>query len=177
MAIIDIFVDSPFVKKASTEIKDIIVDSPFGKRLLRQLLTPSSLLVRSYYKITNRSTSLSLSSGTLLISFDNSTNTSVTVSNVFHVYQAALFPLPPKNETESQPIRDWKNVKAFDLTSPNARAISCTAIYLKDFRVPKAIHTSSEDTVENTKIARTTTSVSTVRIATNLKPHSAISDT
>ena len=79
-----------------------------------------------------------------MIGFENSATTPVRVSKEFHVFQAARFPFPPKNETVSQPVREWKNGKAVDLSSPNDLAISCAGIYLKDFPVPKAIYNSSK---------------------------------
>ena len=83
----------------------------------------SRLLVRSYSKITNRSsdvTELSTDSGV----FAKETNIDVISLYDLHVSQAVRLPLPPKNETVSHPVKAWNIGKAIHRSGPSILAIS-----------------------------------------------------
>ena len=94
----------------------------------------------------------------------------VTSYHTFNVSHAVFLLLPPKLDTVSHPVKEWNAGNPWHLSCPNAWAISWAAKNQKLFPVPKATHIWSILRRSAAAIARTTTSVSTVRIDTLVYP-------
>ena len=89
--------------------------------------------------------------------------------------QAVRLPLPPKNETVSHPVKAWNIGNAVHRSGPSTLAISWAAKKRKLFPVPKAIQISVLPWRCAAATAKTTTSVSTVRMDILLNPSVTVS--
>jgi len=131
----------------------------FVNRCFRMLSTLSLWLVRSYIRITKRSTA-----GMCLVTASVSglqhswMNVDVTSGNKFQVSQAPFLPCPRKLEVVSQPVIEWKIGRALQRSEPRGDTILWTAMYLHLVPTPNAIHSWSRLSDINVEIANTTTS-------------------
>ncbi len=91
------------------------------------------------------------------------TNAGVTESYDFQVFHAVFLLFPPKKDTVSHPVSEWKKGKAIHFWGPRVSASSCIGKNLKCFPVPNAIQSSDIPNRWADEMA-STTSVSTVRI-------------
>ena len=89
--------------------------------------------------------------------------------------QVVRLALPPKNETVSHLVKAWNIGKAVHRSGPSALAISWAAKKRKLFPVPQAIQISVLPLRCAAATAKTTTSVSTVRMDILLNPSVAAS--
>ena len=145
---------------------------PFENICFLAWLTLCNSLVLSYSSTTNRwRTSIMADSGKHTSgSSIMSRNAFVTCGYAAHVFQAFVFPLPEKNDTQTHPVNAWKAGKALEHCGPSSTAIVWAARYLKCFPTPKAIHSSSTAVDWTQETASTTTSVSVVLIMILFKP-------
>ena len=142
-----------------------------AKRSFLHSLAVDIVLVRLYSSTTN----LSIDAEWLVISSNFGSNDILEKEVVsspkwFHVFHAAFFPLPTKNETWSHPVNAWKSGRHFDFSGLRAAVILRISIYWKWFPVPIASQSSNKSSCPNKPIDIATTSASTMPISTFFMP-------